>query len=133
MTQSPYHIDFISHPEEPEPWGHDSQYTPTPGYFGSPYAARSNYSPSLSVVPKNQSQPGSLWLLQLSEWEEGRVYNQDPPTCIHYCIEWRVTVNNQEVAKNTEEDLVLAPSAFWKLFLEKKLEKVLQQKITHHR
>jgi hypothetical protein len=34
---------------------------------------------------------------------------------------------------DTEEDVVLAPSAFWQLSLEKKLEKALRRKTTRHR
>lgn len=36
------------------------------------------------------------------------------------------------MAKDTEDNLILA-RAFWQLFLEKKLEKVLRRKVARHR
>lgn len=133
MTQSPYHDNFITQPEDTATWENNSQYALTPGYSGSPNATQLNYSPSPSAVLEDHPRSDILRLLKLSEWEERRVYKKDPPTCIHYRIEWRVTVNNREVSKDTKEDLVLAPSAFWQLCLEKKLEKVLRRKIARHR
>ncbi|CAG8192768.1 unnamed protein product [Penicillium nalgiovense] len=110
---------------------------PTPGYCGSSYAAISTRSPSPSsvvknsIVPTTKCSPRVLKFLRLCDWEDGKAYDEDPPTCIHYRIEWRVTNNNREVSKDTEEDVVLAPSAFWQLSLEKKLEKAC--KTARHR
>jgi hypothetical protein len=56
-------------------------------------------------------------------------YDEEPPTCLHYSIEWKVTLNNKLLAKDTEPDLVLAPRFYWSLFLRDKLEKLLQKKL----
>lgn len=140
MNGSPYHDDHISQAQEYEPWEQDSQYSPpTPGYFRSPSATSSNCSPSRSIPfddnPSSASQPrpSTLPLLQESEWQSDKAYDEDPPNCIHYFIEWRVTLNNKTVVKDTEEDLALAPGAYWKLFLEEKLHTVLQEKVSRNK
>ncbi|CAI7631886.1 unnamed protein product [Penicillium viridicatum] len=106
----------------------NSDYAPTPGYCGSPYAAISTRSPSPSSVVENSIEPTkkcaprALKFLRLCDWEDGKAYDEDPPTYIHY----------RRCQKDTEEDVVLAPSAFWQLSLEKKLEKALRRKAARH-
>ena len=54
-------------------------------------------------------------------------------TCPHYLIEWRVVVNNKEVTKDTEQDLVLVPIAYWHMVLQPKFEKLLRRKLAQKR
>ncbi|CAG5189807.1 uncharacterized protein ALTATR162_LOCUS12088 [Alternaria atra] len=72
---------------------------------------------------------GKLELLSLDEWNENETYDEEPPTCVHYSIEWKVTLNNKLLSKDTEPDLVLAPRFYWSLFLREKLERLLQKKL----
>jgi hypothetical protein len=61
-----------------------------------------------------------LKFCQLSDWDSERTYNE---SYIHYSIEWKVTVNNRAIMpKDTEQDIVLAPAAFWQHSLKPKLE-----------
>lgn len=49
-------------------------------------------------------------VLQYGDWVEGKAYDEEyPPTCIHYEIEWKITLSTRTVAQDTEQDLVLAP------------------------
>jgi len=70
-----------------------------------------------------------LPLLQLADWNEHLVYNEYPFICIYYFIEWKLIVNNKGIARDTEQNLVLAPSAYWGRVLQPKLEKLLQKKL----
>jgi hypothetical protein len=71
----------------------------------------------------------SLPLLQLADWSEELSYDEEPPTCIHYSIEWKLTINSKGVSKDTEQYLVVTPGAFWRSTQRPKLEKLLHKKI----
>ena len=114
---------------------------PTPGFFhsvpGTP-SIRSTIPPDhvdedCSSLCSNSPQPNKLPLLQLASWNEERTYDEQPPSCIHYSIEWKVALNNRVVAGDTEQDLVLAPSTYWQQSLKAKLESLLCKKFTRNR
>ncbi|GCB27611.1 hypothetical protein AAWM_10496 [Aspergillus awamori] len=51
---------------------------------------------------------------------------------VRYSIEWRVTLNNRVVAKDTEQDLGLDPNSYWS-GIEQKAEDLLRRKIARNR
>jgi len=42
-------------------------------------------------------------------------------------------MNNRMLSRDTEQDVVLAPTSYWRLFLQLKLEKLLCKKLAKNR
>jgi hypothetical protein len=80
-----------------------------------------------------ESDPNRLGFLPVAEWDEYNSYEEDVPTRLHYSIEWKVVVNNRMLSKDTEQDIVLAPAAYWRFCLKAKVEKLLGKKLPHGR
>lgn len=140
MTSSPFSTHDVPPFDPFDQTDQLSQFAPTPGFHipGTPSVLSSsdpNHVPDGDYLAPQQkpSQLDQIPLLQLAEWEEGRAYDEYPPTCLHYWIVWKVTLNNRVVAKDTEQDLVLAPSFHWRLFLEPKLKELVGKKFPHKR
>jgi hypothetical protein len=53
-----------------------------------------------------------LQLLYIDEWDDENTYDEVPLSCIHYSIEWKVTLNGKLISKDTEQNLVLAPTFY---------------------
>jgi hypothetical protein len=90
-------------------------------------------SRSASPAPQDQPQrrrPG-LPLLQQADWNPNLPYDESPPTCIRYSIEWKMLLKKGRLSKltnDTEQNLVLAPGAFWDQALKPKLLQLLAKK-----
>src|SRR5438034_1145677 len=129
-----YSEDFSFTPQE-----HQRQFVGTPQINAS-QAPRASYRPlpdrttdrlsyeSPAAYLQTQLEPDRLRFLELDEWDELNSYEEEVPTLLHYSIEWKVAVNNRVVAKDTEQDIVLVPIAYWHMVLQPKLEKLLQKK-----
>jgi hypothetical protein len=117
-------------------WGQSPSYAPTSGDFGrertpSVYSLSPNHLFGEHSTPLPQSQPSRLRFLDNLESDNGAT-DDEHPTYMPYVIEWRVTLNNQVLAKDTEQDLVLSPSLYWEP-IKQKAERVLRQKVNHNR
>ncbi|GKU15652.1 unnamed protein product [Fusarium langsethiae] len=63
-----------------------------------------------SPSPSYQQRP-RLPLLQLDNWDPDGTYDESPPTCVHYSIEWKLQLRKGRLSKltnDTEQDRVLA-------------------------
>ncbi len=79
------------------------------------------------LPPQSQRQPakGTLSFVPYADWDPEQAYNDLPPSCVHYFIEWKLTVNRRIIAKQTENDLVVAPSDFWTEELSSKIADIV--------
>ena len=115
---SPFNDDHASQPPQLDPWESTPPYAPTPGNFDR------DCTPSVSSLPFDcEPEERSSLLrqhasdqLDFPEAEDRggrRANDKQAPICIRYFIEWKVTLNNRVVKKDTEQDLVLKPSSYW--------------------
>lgn len=136
---SPSNIDDATHFQTLDTWDRTPSYAPTPGYFNrSP--TPSVYSPPPDQIPvehlNTPRQPSidRLGFIPLAVWDKRRAYDDQPPICIHYLVEWRITINNRVITRVTEPDLVITPSAYWQEILKGKVESFRERrKIFHNR
>jgi hypothetical protein len=100
--------------------------TVDPGAPGPVYSL----SPSIPTSPSvHQVEVDRLCLLQPDDWDQEKDYSADPPICVRYTIIWKIKLNNRMIAKDTEQDVVLAPAPYWSMFLQPKLDALLSKKI----
>ncbi|KAK0728900.1 hypothetical protein B0T26DRAFT_628743, partial [Lasiosphaeria miniovina] len=68
----------------------------------------------------------TLPFVPYKDWVPGQSYKEHPPICMHYITEWKLTLNKRTAAKQTEDNLVVAPSAFWNEELASKIADIVQ-------
>lgn len=85
--------------------------------------------------PSQQQNHGcGLPLLQLSDWNENLTDDEVPHAYIHYSIEWKLLLNKGGrltklmLNPEREQDLILAPGAYWYKILKQEVETRLKQK-----
>ncbi|KAK1990557.1 hypothetical protein LX36DRAFT_685960 [Colletotrichum falcatum] len=65
----------------------------------------------------------------LSESYDQQEYSHPQPAHIPYSVEWKLTANNRIVTKDSEQNIVIPPEAFWRTCLRAKLRDVLDKKL----
>lgn len=136
MTYSSSYIDNDSQFQQTGPWKRTFEYAPTPGNWGRSPTPSLCSSPLGRIPDENALQPAQkdqLGLIPRTTWDKGKKYVKQPPICIHYLIEWKVTLNGRSVQKVTERNVVIKPSEFWEGILKEKAEKVKLRRVFQNR
>lgn len=81
--------------------------------------------------PVSQSQPSRLRFRNDVEFDTGST-DDERPSYIPYVIEWKVTLNNRTLTKDTEQDLKSTPCSYWQE-IKQNAERLLHQKINRDR
>lgn len=112
-------------------WEWTPLYAPTPGDFGREWTPSVCPSPAYTYSdwssPSHRPTSDCLGFLDDTKLNWGGTYHEGTPKSIEYLVEWKVTLNNQILAKDTEQDLVFKPSAYWQQIKEK-AEHIVQRK-----
>jgi hypothetical protein len=104
-------------------------FLPTESTASTPHGPFATPSGNTRARKQDRSSRPKLALLHREEWDKDKTYDEDPPTCLHYSIEWTVIVNKTDKWKDTEPDIVLEPAAYWQDFLKFRVERLLEQKL----
>ncbi|CAG7980453.1 unnamed protein product [Penicillium salamii] len=134
MSYHTGHFEELSQPEPIDSWETSPLYAPTPGIFDwttSPVTCSPLPSQVLDgsqSTPPQEPQIYRLDFIRFPDWDKEKPYDEQPPTCIHYLIEWKVTLNSKVITRVTEPDLVISPSVFWEDTLKRKVEGVRRRR-----
>lgn len=81
----------------------------------------------LSSPQRSQRRPArdTLPFVPYEDWIPDQLYNDQPPSCMRYVMDWKLTLNRITAAKQTEDDLGLAPSDFWNEELSPKIADIV--------
>lgn len=121
-----------------EPRDGDSQNPPpTPGNFGRTPGTVFSLSPTPTPDPiSRQTQSDDLGFLSFDEWKRKRENNceeSEEQDLLRYTIAWKLKINRTTEAKETEQDLVVAPSEYWEKCLKQKIDRLMHTKKRNRR
>ncbi|BDD55971.1 hypothetical protein MPDQ_004056 [Monascus purpureus] len=119
-----------------DPRDEDSQYPPpTPGNFGRTPCTVSSLSPTPDPTYR-QTQSNDLGFLPYDEWKRRKDNNCEDlgeQDLIYHTIAWKLKINRTTEAKETEQDLVVAPSEYWAKCLKQKIDALMHAKKRNRR
>ncbi|KAL5330870.1 hypothetical protein ACEPPN_000395 [Leptodophora sp. 'Broadleaf-Isolate-01'] len=85
---------------------------------------------SPAAEPADQPSDGQALPLRISGWDSEKQYDKHNPVCIHYDFQWKISqrekIRARRVFSDTDPNLVLAPSDFWKVKFQPRLDNYLQ-------